>query len=552
MARTLNTQNPEYILYKYDEIQFTILGGINLHTLDRMRITLKSEFKNEVVRHTADLYNDAQAEKLVRKLSEKLEIGHPYISKAITELTGELETYRLEEIDKNKDKGVQVKQLTDKERQEAENFLKQPELLQQTNKLIGQSGVIGEEQNRLLMYLIFTSRKRYNPLHVISLAASGTGKSYLQEKVSELIPEEDKIEMTVLSENAFYYFGQRELKHKLILIEDLDGAENALYPLRELQSKKRISKTIAYKDAKGNTKTQSLTVEGPVSVAGCTTQEQIYEDNANRSFLIYLDDSKEQDTRIMAYQRLLSAGKINTTEERKIKELLKNTQRVLQPVTVVNPYAEYLHIPQEVFKPRRTNTHYLNFIEAITFYKQYQREAQPDEETGELCIYTTTEDIEEANELLKEILLRKSDELNGACRNYFEKLKQYTQQNEIKEFTSKEISRALRIPVSTVKRYHLQLVNTNYLKHEEQKNKKQYTYQIVSYEEYKDLQSRITTALDEALNKVKELNANDQPNGSLSAHKTSEPQKPKRNKANSVQPTQPTEKDNTPNEINEN
>jgi hypothetical protein len=38
----------------------------------------------------------------------------------------------------------------------------------------------------------------------------------------------DKVEITTLSENALYYFGQRELKHWLVLIEDLDGAENAL------------------------------------------------------------------------------------------------------------------------------------------------------------------------------------------------------------------------------------------------------------------------------------------------------------------------------------
>jgi hypothetical protein len=154
--------------------------------------------------------------------------------------------------------------------------------------------------------------------------------------VGELIPEEDKLEITVLSENAFYYFGQTELSHKLLLIEDLDGAENVLYPLRELQSKKRISKTVAHKDTRGNTKTISLTVEGQVSVAGCTTKESIYEDNANRSFLIYLDESPEQDEKIMAYQRLWSAGKIDSEAQNETKKLLQNTQRILQNITVKN------------------------------------------------------------------------------------------------------------------------------------------------------------------------------------------------------------------------
>jgi len=289
--------------------------------------------------------------------------------------------------------------------------------------MVGKSGVIGEETNRLLMYLIFTSRKREHPLHVISLGNSGIGKTYLQEKVGELIPEEDKVEITTLSENALYYFGQRELQHRLVLIEDLDGAENVLYPLRELQSKKFITKTLAQKTTTGETKTIHIKVEGPVRVAGCTTQEQVYEDNANRSFLIYIDEGKEQDERIMAYQRKRSAGTIDRVQESSIKELLQNAQRVLQPIPVRNPYAEQLQLPAGVFKPRRTNAHYLAFIEAVTFYHQYQRTERVDEDTGERYLETTIEDIAAANQLMKDVLLRKSDELTGACRNYFEKLK---------------------------------------------------------------------------------------------------------------------------------
>ena len=44
------------------------------------------------------------------------------------------------------------------------------------------------------------------PLHIISLGASGTGKTYLQEKVSELIPEQGKLEITILSEKRFLLF----------------------------------------------------------------------------------------------------------------------------------------------------------------------------------------------------------------------------------------------------------------------------------------------------------------------------------------------------------
>ena len=380
MPKTLNATNPESLIYEHELLKLTVLGGIKLEGLDRMRATLKIELKKSSVppvRHNLDLYNDNQTEKLIRRTAEKLEIGTSVIAASLAELTSQLEDYRMRQLKETQPKPYESPKLTADERKEAETFLKAPGLLERTNELIGKSGMIGEASNRLLMYLIFTSRKQNQPLHIVSLGASGTGKTHLQEKVGELIPEEDRIEITTLSENAFYYFGQRELKNKLILIEDLDGAENVLYPLRELQSKKRISKTVAHKNTKGETRTLHLVVEGPVSVAGCTTREQIYEDNANRSFLIYLDESEEQDQRVMEYQRAASAGKIDKQQEEKAASLLRNCQRLLEPIKVVNPYAELLKIPKEVFKPRRTNNHYLQFIEVVTFYHQFQRRRKP-------------------------------------------------------------------------------------------------------------------------------------------------------------------------------
>jgi len=514
----INSTNSESITYTTEELNFTILGGIKLEGLDRLRVTLKIEVANRKFKHylnnpdiadlalrqNLDLYNDTQVEKLIRRTAERLEVGSTAIAKAIADITNQLESHRLTELEKQQQTAVIKKQLTENERQAAADFLSEHNLIGRTTEYIGKSGVIGEELNCILMYIIFTSRKLNHPLHVVGLGSSGTGKTHLQEKVSELIPDEDKLEITTLSENAFYYFGQRELSNKLILIEDLDGALNVLFPLRELQSKKRINKTVTFKDTRGITKTITLTVEGPVSVAGCTTKERIYEDNANRSFLIYLDESSEQDNKIMQYQRELAAGLINTDEQEKIKQLLQNTQRILQNIKIVNPFAPQLQLPKEVFKPRRTNKHYLDFIEAITFYHQYQREQKADESTGEIYIETSIEDIAEANKLMKEILLRKADELSGACRNYFEQLKQWLQTENKSSFTNYEARMALRENHSNQKRYMLQLQLGHFVKQVTQKEKsKSHIYEIVSAEEYQQLKNRIGTVLDEILQQLK-------------------------------------------------
>ena len=509
----LDTSNSYNYNYTTKAVEIHILGGIKTNKLESLRVTLSIQKlkAHTVLRQSIDLYNDNLVEKLVRKCAERLEIGTSIVRQCLQELTHELENYRFILLQSETEAHKPfIKQLTTKELRAAEAFLKSKNLLEKTNELIGKSGVIGEVNNRLLMYLIFTSRKTNNPLHCISLGSSGTGKTHLQSKVSELIPEEDKIEITVLSANAFYYFNRTELQHKLILIEDLDGAESVLYPLRELQSKKRITKTVVHKDRKGNTKTIHLTVEGPVSVAGCTTQESIYEDNSNRSFLLYIDESQEQDIRIMNYQRAVSAGQVNEQEQCQARLSLQNVQRILKPIKVINPFAMYLSLPSAVFKPRRTNSHYLQFIEAITFYKQYQRESKVDTQTGEMYIETEIEDIQEANELITEVLLRKSDTITGATRNHLESLKNYLEErnqnhpstNSGQAFTNAEIRRNLRVKETTLRRYNKQLLAEDYIKKTKGKKGQLYHFEIVNVDEYKELKTLIKCALDNCIAQI--------------------------------------------------
>jgi len=501
MSEQLNVENPEYIIYKSGVLQIVVLGGIPMHNLDRLKVTLRINRTDQqstlytLRQSNIDLYNDDVLTKLIRKLAERLELGTKEIQTALYTLIGALESYRLKQIEVNAPETIKKRRLTEKQKQDAIAFLKGENLLQKTNELIGLTGLVGEENNRLLMYLIFTSRLREQPLHIISLGASGTGKTYLQEKISELIPEDQKLEITALSENALYYFDRTELKNKLVLIEDLDGAQDdkILYAIRELMSKRKISKTLPIKDSKGNLKTVTVQVEGPISLAGTTTKEKIYEDNANRSILIYLDNSKKQKDQIIAYQQKLSAGTINKNKENQIKEFIKDVQSVLEPIKVRNPYAPQLQIPETIFKPLRTNSHYLSFIEVVTFYHQYQRERKQDT-TGEYYIVTTIEDIEIANQLLKEILLTKSDELTKGCRDFFERLKKHLATKDKTTFYSGEIRTAFRMSPNNVKYYLAILSKYSLVKVIGGHPRKQgYEYEIISMAEYEALKESMNS-----------------------------------------------------------
>jgi DNA primase catalytic core len=507
---TLNTRNPEFITFATEDLKVVILGGVNLQQLDRLRLTIKISRSDTVdplhsIRHTLDLYHSDYLEKFIIKASEQLEAGSNAIRRALAELTERIEQYRISRIESLKEEKPQARQLTEKQKARAISYLKAANLMERTGRDISRTGLVGEKNNSLLMYLVFTSRLRSQPLHVISLGASGTGKTYLQEKIAELIPEQDKLEITILSENAFYYFDRKELKNKLVLIEDMDGAENVLYPLRELQTKRKISKTIPIKDSKGNLKTITLRVEGPICLAGTTTRERLYEDNANRSLLIYLDGSQQHKEQIMEYQRRLSAGRVDARKESELKELFKDMQTILKPITVRNPYAEHLRLPEHVFKPLRTNTHYLAVIETITFYHQWQREVKTDPASGERFIETTLEDIRWANQLLRDVLLAKSDELNKAERNFFEALKKWLADGGRENFYAKQIREAFRMHPSKVKRYLFSLSTYGFLKITGgNRFKTGFEYEVVNRGEYSKLESSVNSVLDDVLESLKQ------------------------------------------------
>jgi len=251
--------------------------------------------------------------------------------------------------------------------------------------------------------------------------------------------------------------------------------------------------------------TVPVTVYGPISLSATTTRETLYEDNANRSLLIYPDDSAAHQEAIMNEQRRLSSGQTSPKSQATKIRLLQDVQRVLKPVRVVNPFAEQLRIPNTCFKPLRTNAHYLHFIEAVTFYHQYQREVKVNLQTEEEYIETTIEDIAAANELLKDVLLAKSDELvSKACRLFYEKLKIYLAKNKSETFSSSEIRKALRVAPTTANRYLGQLKQYGYVII---KGGNRYSgglkYELGNGTDYKEMKEEVNTVLDELLAKIK-------------------------------------------------
>ena len=383
------------------------------------------------------------------------------------------------------------------------DFLKQKNLLQELNQLIEKSGIIGEENSRLLLFLITISYLNKSPLHGIVQGSSGSGKTHIISRIADLMPQEDVLRFTRITESSLYNWGEFDLFQKIIIIEDLDGLkEDALYALREFISNQVLRSSVTIKDKKGNNKSSHKIVKGQFSSLSATTRGETYEDNMSRSFLIAVDESKEQTQRIIKYQNQRNAGEIDRNTQEKAISFIQKLVRNLKHYEVINPYATKLNLPEKVHKIRRLNEMYQAVIKQVTFINQYQRKVKND------CLITEIEDIEQATEVLFESIVLKVDELDGSLRQFYEKLKKYVK-TENQEFILREIRQEFNISKTQMFRYIQALTELDYIKQTGGFANKGIKYKISYWDNHQKLRTEIKDFLNNQIRQLK--NANETP-----------------------------------------
>lgn len=317
------------------------------------------------------------------------------------------------------------------------DFLGQKDLLKSLNQLIEKAGIIGEENSRLLLFLITISYLNKSPLHGIVQGSSGSGKTHIISRIADLMPQEDVLRFTRITESSLYNWGEFDLFQKIIIIEDLDGLkEDALYALREFISNQVLRSSVTIKDKKGNNKSSHKVVKGQFSSLSATTKGELYEDNMNRSFIVAINESEEQTEKIISYQNRRNAGEIDRSVPEKAIGFIQKIVRTLKHYEVINPYATQIQLPNNVKNKRRLNEMFQSIIKQITLIHQYQRQVAP---AGNHLI-TDIEDIENAVEILFESIILKIDELDGSLRQFFEKLKKSFKEESFTRFDAMEVT----------------------------------------------------------------------------------------------------------------
>jgi hypothetical protein len=361
---------------------------------------------------TLDLYQAKARAGFIRQAALELGESEDTLKRDLGKVLRKVEALQADALSEALAARTKLPPISETEHAEALALLKAPDLMRRILTDFEALGVVGEESNKLTGYLAAVSRLLDRPLALLIQSASAAGKSSLMDAVLDLIPEEDVIRYSAMSGQSIFYMGDRSLQHKILAIAEEEGAKQASYALKLLQSEGRVTMASTGKDPQsGMLVTHDYSVEGPVSLFLTTTAIDLDEELLNRCLVLTVNESREQTRAIHALQRSRETleGLLARESRECLLKLHRNAQRLLQPLAVVNPYAAQLSFRDDQTRSRRDHVKYLTLIRSIALLHQFQRDVKIH---GSLrYIEVTPEDIALANELAQEVFSRTVDEL---------------------------------------------------------------------------------------------------------------------------------------------
>jgi DNA primase catalytic core len=361
-------------IFKAESITYEIVGAKELFVTN-LRVNVKAIYGGESYYDNADLASGRSRRALSETLAQLFAVEYRIVERDLMRIldhyAGERDR-KLAEIN-NVSK---AKELTDEERELGLSFLMNPDMFGEIIRDLDTLGYVGEDLNKILLYLCASSRILDDPISVMIVSQSASGKSLLVSTIEKLLPPEDVISATSLSDQALNYIVS--MLHKFFNLGEAVYSEEIEHQIRDMLSLHMLSRHVAVKDEKtGRTTTEQMKTPAIVAAVMTTTRQNINPENASRFFMINTDESKEQTRRIHAAQRgkyTLEQYRINNEVAPDIIRKHQAAQRLLKKIAIANDFMQYLDFPDTIMRVRRDHARFIDLIACVCFLRQYQKE----------------------------------------------------------------------------------------------------------------------------------------------------------------------------------
>jgi len=181
-------------------------------------------------------------------------------------------------------------------------------------RAVKKAGLVGEEQNALVLLIVVVSRILARPLNAFVKGRSSGGKNWLLTRVLNLTLKSAVAEITSASDRAWNYSGS-DFRHKVVYIQEQNEAAGTIDPIRLLISEGKLIRIVTRFEG-GKRVTKKYVARGPVAAISTSTKNRLKIDDENRHVSIWIDESPEQTRRIA--EAYTQAGETLSRKERRV------------------------------------------------------------------------------------------------------------------------------------------------------------------------------------------------------------------------------------------
>ena len=366
------TRDGPYSVYRLEGTSYR-LSGVKEMFVSSLKVNVKAERETLVYYDSLDLYSARGRAAYSNSLGRLFDLEPARIERDLVLILEHLEAERNARLASS----VPAREtMTEEDRRLGMEFLTSPAMFDQIVRDMETLGYVGEDLNKKLLYICASSRKLDEPMSVIILSQSAAGKSYLVETVRKLMPPEDVVAVTSLSDQALNYV--EDMMHKFLILGEAVHSEVVEHQIREMLSARELSRLVTTKDEKTG-KMASRLVRTPAVTAAVmsSTNQSLNPENASRCFIVNADETRVQTRRIHDAQR--RKYELSRYEEKKslVPEIVRKhqaAQRLLDNVAVVNEIGRYLDFPDAMMRTRRDHERFMDLIACVCFLRQFLKE----------------------------------------------------------------------------------------------------------------------------------------------------------------------------------
>lgn len=102
---------------------------------------------------------------------------------------------------------------------EARRLLRSPHFFNKFLRALKKSGLVGEEQKALAVFIVVVSRILDRPLNAYVKGHSSAGKNFLVKQVIHLMPKSEVVEITSSSAKAWNY-AHTNFRHRVVYLQE--------------------------------------------------------------------------------------------------------------------------------------------------------------------------------------------------------------------------------------------------------------------------------------------------------------------------------------------